>query len=254
MSGGIVHERDSYIMSSSPSKRFLLLNGAGAGRGETNLIALSEGEEIIASHILAGRGASERFAPFVADLLQQSGWETPPDAVSAIIGPGSFTGLRASLSLAQGLATGWGVPSIGLRLGDVLREEETLLEYQNTLHILCLARRGRIFVDPPQGQEIYALQIEDIHPSQWSHIAGDAVFGSDKLAELVGENGCLTGEAAPILHPFAAPTAEAMRRATLRVFLGEEAAHPLMPLYIDPPEAKLPAAGLRPAPKEMTDL
>lgn len=237
------------LSEKSEKKRLLLLNGAGAGKGESNLIALSEGSEVIASQILAGRGASERFAPSVCALLKQAGWGSAPDGVVAIVGPGSFTGLRASLSLASGLARGWGTLAIGLRLGDAMRASISDDVIREKLAILCLARRGRVFIDPPHNAEIYAAQISDLQPALWEYIAGDAVVGGDGLEELIGEKGCFKGEGAPHIYPLMAPTPQGMIKAAQSVILGEKQNYSLIPLYIDPPEVKIPAVGLRPAPQ-----
>lgn len=217
--------------------RSLILNGAGAGTGETNLIALMEDEQVLCSENLAGRGAAERFAPVVQNCLEHSGWQTPPDQVIAVIGPGSFTGLRASLSLAAGLARGWSCPARGVRLGDALRETAQASEAV----VICLARKGRVFIDPPQ-EEICAAQIEALHNVNWSLLAGDGVYGADALEDCVGNGGLFQKSGVKIL-PFAAPDALGIYRAAARA-----GNFPLHPLYIDPPEARLPAQGLRPAP------
>ncbi|MCX5620350.1 MULTISPECIES: tRNA (adenosine(37)-N6)-threonylcarbamoyltransferase complex dimerization subunit type 1 TsaB [Bombella] len=224
-------------------ERCLVLNGAGAGRGLSNLIALLEGGTVIAQQSLAGRGASERFAPTVQALLAQAGWSHPPDLLAAIIGPGSFTGLRASLSLAAGLARGWSCQGVGVRLGDAMRAS---LQRKDAT-ILCLARRGRVFVDPP-GNAVYALPVEEISPGLWPAIAGDAVYGEDALPDLTGAMGeARLGRESERL-PLAAPTAEGIFQAAIEG-LQTPQSYALEPLYIDPPEARPPAGGLRLAPR-----
>lgn len=225
-------------------ERCLVLNGAGAGRGQSNLIAVLERGIVVEEKVLSGRGASERFAPAVQALLARSGWQQPPELVAAIVGPGSFTGLRASLSLAAGLVRGWNCRGVGVRLGDALRA--TMQHDEAT--ILCLARRGRVFVDPP-GRPAYALPVEDIRPDSWPAVAGDAVYGDDALPELSGEPGdCLLGRQT-VRFPYAVPSAEGIFRAACQALAQGDRAYPLEPLYVDPPEAKLPAGGLRPAPR-----
>lgn len=225
-------------------ERCLVLNGAGAGRGQSNLIAVLDRGVVVVEQVLSGRGASERFAPAVQALLAQAGWQQPPDMVAAIVGPGSFTGLRASLSLAAGLVRGWNCRGVGVRLGDALRA--TMQHDEAT--ILCLARRGRVFVDTPRSPA-YALPVEDIRPDSWPAVAGDAVYGEDALSELSGEPGNVLLGRRTVRLPHAVPSADGIFRAACQAFGQEGQAYPLGPLYVDPPEAKPPAGGLRPAPR-----
>ncbi|MCX5616584.1 tRNA (adenosine(37)-N6)-threonylcarbamoyltransferase complex dimerization subunit type 1 TsaB [Bombella sp. TMW 2.2559] len=226
-------------------ERCLVLNGAGAGRGKSNLIALLEQGVVVDEQVLSGRGASERFAPAVQAMLARSGWDKPPERVVAVVGPGSFTGLRASLSLAAGLVRGWNCQGIGVRLGDALRA--TMQREDAT--ILCLARRRRVFVDPP-GRKAYALPVPEIQPGCWPAVAGDAVYGEDALPELNGSQGeALLGHQV-IRLPHAVPTAAGIFEASCQATThGDVQSHALEPLYVDPPEAKPPAGGLRPAPR-----
>ncbi|MBM3097279.1 tRNA (adenosine(37)-N6)-threonylcarbamoyltransferase complex dimerization subunit type 1 TsaB [Gluconobacter cerinus] len=207
------------------SVKTVVFNGAGAGTGSTNLVALVEDGRIVAEQHLAGRGASEHFAPALRTVLEAGGWSGSPDRVVAVIGPGSFTGLRASLSLAAGLAAGWGCPTIGVTLGAAIRA--TL--GQPDVTCISVARRGRYFVDPPMG-EVFAVSADDLDASALEVIAGDAV--SERETWPCRVVACV------------APDALGIVRAAETLPSG-----PLMPLYVDPPEAKPPAAGLRPLPQ-----
>lgn len=204
--------------------RTVVFNGAGAGTGLTSLVALVEDDHIVAEKLMAGRGASEHFAPAIRDLLTQNNWTAAPDRVVAVIGPGSFTGLRSSLSLAAGLAAGWTCPTIGVTLGAAIR---VTLSRPDAVCV-SIARRGRVFIDPPHGP-VTASQTVDLDPTHWACVTGDAVSEKSSWP-------C-------VVLPCEAPDALGIVHAAQSVMPG-----PLMPLYVDPPEAKPPAAGLRPAP------
>ncbi len=60
-------------------------------------------------------GHTERLAPMIADLFQQSGL-MPADVQRVVVttGPGSFTGIRTGLAFARSFAMALGVPCIGI--------------------------------------------------------------------------------------------------------------------------------------------
>ncbi|WP_246091368.1 tRNA (adenosine(37)-N6)-threonylcarbamoyltransferase complex dimerization subunit type 1 TsaB [Swingsia samuiensis] len=204
----------------------LVLNGAGASGSDTNLVALVESDQVVVQKMLSGRGASEQFAPVVLKLLEEAQWAQPLDRIVAVIGPGSFTGLRASLSLAAGLSVGWECPTFGVTLGAAIR---ATLEQENVTCI-SIARRGRYFVDAPHG-EVFAVQKENLDLEQYELIAGDAFSSEEMAAHSERWVNCTS------------PSALGIIKAAI---LQEPSV--LAPLYVDPPEAKLPAAGLRPSP------
>jgi N6-L-threonylcarbamoyladenine synthase len=66
---------------------------------------------------LAGRAHLEQVLPVVAMALEKAGLDgrrPPVDAVAATFGPGLIGSLLVGLSAAKGLATGWGVPFVGV--------------------------------------------------------------------------------------------------------------------------------------------
>ena len=57
----------------------------------------------------------ETILPLIERAFAEVGWERGAiDRVAVGIGPGSFTGLRVGIAIAQGLSEGWGVPLIGV--------------------------------------------------------------------------------------------------------------------------------------------
>ncbi|QDH25814.1 tRNA (adenosine(37)-N6)-threonylcarbamoyltransferase complex dimerization subunit type 1 TsaB [Neokomagataea tanensis] len=206
----------------------MVFNGAGAGLQPTNLVALLDNGVLVAETVLTGRGASEHFAPTLRSLLREveetTGQAFVPDKVVAVVGPGSFTGLRASLALAAGIAAGHNCPAVGVTLGAALRSTIG----RSDVVCVSVARRGRFFIDPPNGP-VFASQEDALDASSWGAVMGDAVDG---------------GRTWPCpSFPVLAPSALGIVRASEC-----DATHALSPLYVDPPEAKPPAAGLRPAP------
>jgi hypothetical protein len=67
-----------------------------------------DGEIVAMRHAAGGRGHAALLAPMADEVLKDGGGPGL-DGVAVTVGPGSFTGLRAAISLAQGIAAGAGV-------------------------------------------------------------------------------------------------------------------------------------------------
>jgi tRNA threonylcarbamoyl adenosine modification protein YeaZ len=165
------------------------------------------------------------------------------DAVGVTVGPGSFTGLRAALALAHGIALGAGCPVVGVTVGEAIAEAFPQLGTRR-LWTAIDSRRGRVFLDRgPNGSEddIASFELANLPvPDGPVAIAGDAAILVAACLAASGVDVALTDlrEALP-RH-----VAVAAARRLARELSPREA----QPMYIDPPEAKLPAGGLRPPP------
>ncbi len=181
-----------------------------------------------------GRGQQGVLARMAADIMASAG---TLDAVAVSIGPGSFTGLRSAISLAHGLAAGR-CPVIGVTVAEALREE--LGDIPGRVVWTAIdSRRGRIFLS--RGDAIVAVDIVDVAaPGFPIAIAGDA---APALAAFLTERG-----ADALLTTAQQPGARFVAQVAARRWAGALPKLEAQPMYIDPPEAKLPAGGLRPAP------
>jgi tRNA threonylcarbamoyladenosine biosynthesis protein TsaB len=93
----------------------LLIDSAG----ERASVALVQGEEAVASVMLAERAASSALVTAIRGMLRELRWKLGDlDGVGVVAGPGSFTGVRAGLATAKGLCE-----AAGLRLAAVSRLE-----------------------------------------------------------------------------------------------------------------------------------
>ena len=184
----------------------------------------------------AERGLPEAIPPMVARLLEQGG---VPDLVAAIVGPGSFTGLRAGLAVAQGVALGAGVKLVGVTVAEAIREALPALG-DRILWVAMDSRRNRIFLD--RDGDLAAFALDALPPAAAPvAVAGDAANIVAATLAARGTDIMLTSARRPLPRHVALVAA---RRAA-----GEIAPLAATPLYVDPPEAKLPAGGLRPPPE-----
>lgn len=112
--------------------------------------ALGWGEELLASRSVSAPegGHAAALAPMVQELLslaKAEGKQLRAIAVSA--GPGSYTGLRISTSLAKGLCLGMQLPLIAVDTLAILTAGARRLrpETQATLHPMLDARRMEVY-------------------------------------------------------------------------------------------------------------
>ncbi|MFC0410659.1 tRNA (adenosine(37)-N6)-threonylcarbamoyltransferase complex dimerization subunit type 1 TsaB [Roseomonas elaeocarpi] len=156
---------------------------------------------------------------------------TRPDAVAVTVGPGGFTGLRAAIALAQGFAAGWGVPCIGVTVGEALLAALAAAgEPPLPSWVAVDTKRGRVALERPnEAPAVFAL--DDLPPAPASLLVlGDA---APLLREALAARG-----AAVTLGP-ALPEAAAVAAVAARRLRGElppiEATEPL---YLEPPAVR----------------
>jgi tRNA threonylcarbamoyl adenosine modification protein YeaZ len=170
-------------------------------------------------------------------LLAQAAAAHRIDEVAVTIGPGSFTGLRTALALAQGFAAAASLPLLGVTVAEAYAVAFPTLH--RPLWVTIRARAGRIFLLRDGGAEAYNdADIPRVRNPV--ALAGDAANEVAARLAAAGADVLLTN--ARRLEPAWVAQAACARRAA---GLPARAA---LPLYVDPPEAKLPAAGLRPQP------
>ena len=204
-------------------------------------VALLEGERVVASleHEQPNSHA-ERLLPMLEQLLAEAGWpKSSLDRLGVGVGPGSFTGLRAGIALAEGLSVGldrplWGVGSLQAMA------RGALAEHPGPCCALLDARRSELFaaVYDRALRELrapLALPIEDL--SSFLAVSG--------VATVVGE------VARTLDHgrTFAiGPTLELPHARWVAVLTGEldEASSPPEPQYVRGIGATLPSAAALP--------
>jgi tRNA threonylcarbamoyl adenosine modification protein YeaZ len=207
------------------------IDGAGAVAG---VAVLDADGQVLVRRFTAGRPGLIETLPV---LLQECLAGVAPDAVAVTVGPGSFTGLRTAIALAQGFAAASGAALLGVTVDEAFAQG--LPGLGRPLWVAIRARKGRIFLIRDGVSAAFADA--DVQRARGPvALAGDAA--NDVAARLAAAGADVMLTNARAIDPvWVALLALARRDAGLP-------AREALPVYVDAPEAKLPAGGLRPAP------
>lgn len=214
-----------------------------ASSAQCSVTLVRNGVLVAAREATGGRGQSALLAPMVEAVLAEAGQNPLSlDAVAVTVGPGSFTGLRAALALAHGLGAA-GIAVVGVTVAEALAAQVGAQLPPLGDRVLWTAidsRRGRVFLDTPDGLRSVAIA-ELQAPAAPLAIAGDA---AGAVADRLAAQGCDV-----LLTDARVPQGVAIAAAAESRLAGRLKPLAAQPLYVDPPEASLPAGGLRPPPQ-----
>ena len=196
------------------------LDGCSAG-------VVRDGVVVAERRAAGGRGSSAALPALASDVLRLAGVLASGLAgIAVTVGPGSFTGVRAALALAHGIALGGGVPVWGVTVGAALRADTP---DARPIWVAIDSKRGRVFLD--RAGLVATVALDSLpEPAGRIAIAGDAAIAAASRLAAKGFDVKLLAARLP--------TAAGIAKA------GQVAA---LPLYVDPPEARPGPTG-RPAP------
>jgi tRNA threonylcarbamoyladenosine biosynthesis protein TsaB len=203
-------------------------------------------DEVVASRRAAadapGRGQSAALPGMADAVLAEAGLTAADlDLIAVTVGPGSFTGIRAGLALAHGIALAADIPVVGVTVGEAFAEALPHFGARRLWSAID-SRRGRVFLESDGRIEAFSLDSLP-NPGGPIALAGDAAIAVAAGLAAVGADVMLSDVRLPQIRHIALAAAKRWR--------GELPPRPPLPVYVDPPEAKLPAGGLRPAPDEI---
>ena len=109
-------------------------------------VALSGSNEVYANFIVSRREHTQRILPMVDGLLQEA--NVSLNEVSALVygrGPGSFTGVRIGIGIAQGLAFGAELPMIGVSTLQAMAQQAYVQQGATRVLAAIDARMGEVY-------------------------------------------------------------------------------------------------------------
>ena len=221
--------------------RILAVDGALA---RASAAVWMDGRVLAAAASDGARGQPTALPVLARQVLEQAGLRaTALDAVAAVVGPGGFTGLRAALALAQGLALAADRPAIGVTTGEALAAGLDPAQRAGREVWCCIdTRRGR-------------LLLERFAPGGVVALGPPASLAPEELPQAPGAGVLLAGDAAGMALPVllargvaaedsghALPWAADAAAVAAQRLAGTLPPLAALPLYVEPPAVRPPAA------------
>lgn len=187
----------------------------------------------------AAQGQAGALAAMAASVLAEAGGVAAGlGAVAVTVGPGSFTGIRAALALAHGVALAAGCKVIGVSVGEALAAALDLPAGWSLWSAID-SRRGQVFLE--RDGHVTTVMLDDLpRPAGPVALAGDAAAAVAARLAAGGHTVMLTDARLPSVPGIA--------RAAAARLAGRLPPREALPLYVDPPAVRLPASGVRPPP------
>lgn len=232
----------------------LALDAAGAACS----VAVAAGDTLLAAErIDSAHGQAEHLMPLVERAMRRAGYAAADlDLIAATVGPGSFTGLRAGLAAARGIALALERPLLGITgfAAVAAGPAVTAADAADPACALLVALDSR-------RADLYAQVFDPWRRPRGAPFAVMPARLADRVAAAVGAAPLLiAGDAAgraaaalatrPAVRLVAdsAPDAQGVWRAALARWRAGERATEARPLYLHPPSTTSPNRVTLPGP------
>jgi len=180
---------------------------------------------------------AERLLPLIEQALSEAGVDRSAlNRVAVGLGPGSFTGLRVGIALAQGIATGLDLPLVGV-------PSLAALALAGAAH--CEAPLLGALLDARRGEYFFAVFDREARPVVPARVLPQAGVAGQIEQLLDGRMACIVGEAAKAVLPesWTAATQTVVwpdARQTALLAASHLAQSAEAPIYLRDADAKLP--------------
>ena len=184
------------------------------------------------------RGHAEALLPLIARIMAHGGGFERLDRVAVTVGPGSFTGIRVGLSAARAFGLARKIPVVGVSTLAALAAPLILQGGADTIIAAVDAHHGQVYAQSfsPSGAVLVGPQV--LLVEQMVEVFGRGPFritgnGAQSIAAVAGSRAVR----AEVLGETLAPDITFVARLGM---LADPATALPRPLYIKPPDVKLP--------------
>lgn len=217
--------------------------GFDTSSGRTS-VAISAKEDIIAYELESqAHTQAERLLPMIDEVIKKAAVKLEELAYIAVtIGPGSFTGIRVSLATARGLSMATNVPLIAVSNFELcyFRSKRQVVDIKYHIAVINAYRDQCYFQYIEHGQYSEpALLYKNELITTLGQLDGSKAVSGSYLPFCYDE--LITQKDVILLPRFAQPDAKNLcKTAYLKASGKMQDLYKPLPLYIRPPDAKLP--------------
>jgi len=191
------------------------------------------------------RGHAEALAPMVEVLMRGAGLcFAQLDRLAVTTGPGTFTGQRVGLAFMRALALALKKPAIGVTTLDAMAEEALAKDESAGWAIIAAdAKRGEVYLCARRRMAPLLAPLLVTLDSVVTHIEAAArELGSRVVVAGTAADSVISLLRAAGLQPLDSEIRQPRARYVAFLAASLEASSPPKPLYLRPPDAKLPGS------------
>ena len=236
-------------MNASPATLPVTLLALDTATTGCSVCVWRDGQVLAAQAQIMARGQAQELMVMVDQVLAQAKVEPAGlDAIAVTRGPGAFTGLRIALATARGFALALGVPCVGVTTLEAVAQGVPASERTDRTVLACVeSKREDIYV------QLFSNELRPLsEPLACDAAALKGLFAPGERVSLVGDASqraldMLGGADLDAVLSAAAPLPEAaiiarLAAAQLNQASLDQVQNMPEPLYLRPPDAKLPKA------------
>jgi tRNA threonylcarbamoyl adenosine modification protein YeaZ len=149
-----------------------------------SVAAIAPGHEPVEA-VAGGVERNTQAFALIADVMEKVHWERPDiECIAVGLGPGSYTGVRVAISIAQGWQIARGAKLLGLSSADAIAEQARCDGLRGRVTCLIDAQRQEFYsavyeLDDAAARAVQSLQIETFNQAKARAAQGEVILSPD---------------------------------------------------------------------------